>query len=336
MTSSRRALILSLVVLLLAATPQFARAEAPDKIKLTFSTYFPLSYEYGIRPIQSFIDKVEERSGGRVEFEFFHSAQLFGGKEEFGALARGDIDMAAPVDIYHTGKIPALGITNLPFLWPSPASLQKTLDAGLWDLGIREALRAQNIVVLNVAVCGPNQIYSGEFPVRGPEDFAGRKWAASGTTAAKAIELLGGAPTTMTSGELYLALQRGTVDGTTRPLMTGIGRKLYEVNKYLTIVNLNYCTIMLAINKDRWHALPDDIRTIMKAAADERSREQLALVEAYRGRAIAEFEAKGVKIHIADAAALAVFKEKMAPVYDWWKAKVEGGEDLIEFSRQNQ
>jgi len=336
MTNIGRSLVLSLAVLFLSVLPHNARADGQEQIKLTFSTYFPMAYEYGVKPIERFMEKVEERSGGRVAFEFFHSAQLFGGKEEFGALARGDIDMAAPVDIYHTGKVPALGITNLPFLWPSPASLQKTLDAGLWDLGLRAALRAQNIVVLNVAVCGPNQIYASDFPVRGPEDFAGRKWAASGTTAAKAIELMGGAPTTMTSAELYLALQRGTVDGTTRPLMTGIGRKLYEVNKYLTIVNMNYCTIMLAINKDRWDALPDDIRAIMKTAAAERSGEQLALVEAYRGRAIAEFKAKGVEVHIADAAAIVAFKAKMTPVYDWWKGEVDGGEELIEFARSHR
>ena len=328
------ALLLS--TMLLVAPCQIADANAQDKIKITFSTFFPMAYEYGVKPIELFMQRVEERSGGRVGFEFFHSAQLFGGKEEFGALARGDIDMAAPVDIYHTGQVPALGITNLPFLWPSPASLQKTLDAGLWDLGLRDALRANNIVVLNVAVCGPNQIYARDFPVRGPEDFAGKKWAASGTTAAKAIELMGGAPTTMTSAELYLALQRGTVDGTTRPLLTGIGRKLYEVNKYLTIVNMNYCTIMLAINKDRWDALPADIREIMKGAATERSQDQLALVEAFRDGAIAEFKAKGVEVHIADEAAVAAFKAKMAPVYDWWKGEVEGGERLIEFARRHR
>jgi len=326
-------LILSVVAGLALAVPG---AQAQDPIKITFSTYWPTSYDYLVKPIEAFAQRVEEESGNRVAFEIFHSAQLFGGKEEYGALSRGDIDMSAPLDIYHTGKVPALGVTSLPFMWPSPAALQKTLDAGLWDQGLREQLLEDDIVVLDVAAGGPYQIYAKDFAVRGPGDIEGKKWAVSGTTASKAIELLGGSPTTMSSGELYLALQRGTIDGTTRPLLTGLGRKLYEVVGHLTVTNMAYFTSFLAINKDTWDALPADIQQIMQDAAAERSKDQLKRLEGFLDEAIAEFEAKGVEVHLASDAELGAFKEQMAPVYDWWQGEVEGAEELIEFARHNQ
>jgi len=99
--------------LVAASLSGWVQAEA--EYKLTFSTYWPTSYNYLIDPIFSFAKKVKERTNGRVEIEVFHSKQLFGGKEEFGALERGDIDMSAPMDTYNTGSIPELGIASMPF-----------------------------------------------------------------------------------------------------------------------------------------------------------------------------------------------------------------------------
>ena len=84
------------------------------------------------------------------------------------------------------------------------------------------------------------------------------------------MELMGGSPTTMSSGELYMALQRGTINGTTRPMITGLGRKLYEVVDNLTITNMAYFTCVLAINKEKWESLPKDIQDIMIAAGKQR------------------------------------------------------------------
>ncbi len=305
-------------------------------IEIVLSTYWPTSYEYLWLPIKHFAENVENRSNGRVKFKLYHSAQLFKGKEEFAALERGDIDMTAPLDIYNTGIVLELGISNLPFMWGSPDSLQRTLDAGLWDLGIDQKLLKHNMVVLDVAAGGPYQIYGKNFPINTPEDLKGKKWGVSGTTASKAMELLGGAPTTMSSGELYLALQRGTIDGCTRPLITGLGRKLYEVVEHLSVTNMAYFCTFLVINKKKWDSLPKDLQDIMKKAAKGRSQEQLERLNAFMKKAIALYNEKGVKVHIATPGELAKFKEAMAPVYEWWLSKVPEGKKYIEFAEKHQ
>jgi tripartite ATP-independent transporter DctP family solute receptor len=327
--------VASLVIFgLVAGFPAPAGAKSKPT-EIVFSTYWPTSYEYLWLPIVHLAEKVEKQSNGRVKFKLYHSAQLFKGKEEFAALERGDIDMTAPLDIYNTGIVLELGISNLPFMWGSPASLQKTLDAGLWGLGINQKLLKHNMVVLNVAAGGPYQIYAKNFPVYTPEDLKGKKWGVSGSTASKAMELLGGAPTTMSSGELYLALQRGTIDGCTRPLITGLGRKLYEVVEYLSVTNMAYFCSFLIINKKKWDTLPKDVQDIMKKAAKERSHEQLERLNAFMEKAIALYKEKGVKVHIATPEELAKFKKAMAPVYDWWLSKVPEGKKYIEFAEKH-
>jgi TRAP-type C4-dicarboxylate transport system substrate-binding protein len=149
------------------------------------------------------------------------------------------------------------------------------LDAGLFDLGINQAMEKRNVKVLNVAAGGPYQIYGKDFSVRTPADLKGKKIAVSGTAASKAMELVGAAPTSMSSSDLYVAMQRGTIDATSRPFLTGIGRKLYEVLDNVTVVNMSYFTSLLSINLDTWNKLPPDLQEIVQKAADERSAEQL-------------------------------------------------------------
>jgi TRAP-type C4-dicarboxylate transport system substrate-binding protein len=311
-------------------------AKAAEEVKLTLSTYYPQSYQHLYDPLENFAKNVEKMSEGRIKVDFFHSGQLFGGKEELGALERGEIDISAPLDIYHTGAVPELGIASLPFLWPSVASVQKTIDAGLWDQGIKQALDKRNIVVLNVIAGDPYQVYAKEDPVLKPEDFKGRKWAVSGTTASKAVQLMGGAPTTMSSGELYLALQRGTIDGTTRPLITGLGRKLYEVNKHMTFLNMAYYSSFLSMNKEKWNSLPADLQQVLKDAAAIRGKEAHASVLAFMDSVKTKFREAGVEVHELDDKALANFKGRMNPVYDWWKEQLPNAAELIEFARNNQ
>ena len=311
-------------------------AMAQPEFKLTFSTYWPTTYGYLYDPIVSFAERVKERSNGRIEVELFHSAQLFGGKEEMAALERGDIDLTSPLDTYNTGLVPELGISSMPFLWPNPTAVQKSLDAGLFDLGINEAMAKRNVKVLNVAVGGPYQFYGKGFQVRQPADLAGKKIAVSGTAASKAMELIGAAPTSMSSSDLYIALQRGTIDATARPLITGIGRKLYEVLDNVTVVNMSYFTTFLAINMDTWNKLPADLQEIVQAAADERSVDQLKLLNAYLADAKPLFEENGVDYYVATDSELEAFKEVVSPVYDWWKSQVPTAQKYIDFAQKNQ
>ncbi len=310
---------------------------AADKpVEIVFSTYMPTSYPYLVQPLEDFIAFVEKETGGKVKFKFFHSGQLYGGKEEFAALERGDIDMAAPNDLYLTGIIPATGISNLPFLWETPASMQKSLDAGLYDLGINQIFEEHNIKVLGAAAGGPYQIYSKGFKVVVPEDFKGQKWAVSASTASKAVELMEGSPTTMSSGELYVALQRGTINGTTRPLITGLGRKLYEVVDNLTVTNMAYFTCVLAINKTKWDSLPKDVQEVMIVAGKKRDQQQLAMLEEFMADAVKQYQEKGVNVHISTPEELAKFKEKMVPVHEWWLTKVPDGKKYIDFVMANK
>ena len=312
-----------------------ATAAHAQGVKLVFSSMFPKSYTYVLNPSLDFCKKVEAKSGGKVKFDTYHSAQLFGGKEEFAAVGRGNIDVGIPHDIYHTGEVPELGITNLPFMFENVAQAQRILRAGLKEM-VRPKIEKTNVVLLGWSVFDPYQFYSKK-PIATIEDVKGKIWAVSGTTHTKAIEVLGGSPTMMSSGELYLALQTGTVDGTTRPLLTGVGRKLHEVSKYLTLASFSPWGCILIVNKDKWKKLPADVQEIMRQEGLKWEDELVAQSNEYVKTATKKLAAGGMTVSEMPPAELAKLRKAMAPVYKWWLEKeVPDGQKYIDFVDKNR
>ena len=326
-----------LIASLFAGTVALSPAQAQDTIELTFSTYLPPAYEYIYKPVENFAKKVEEDSDGRVKINIFHSGQLFDGYEELAALSRGDIDMTNMTGTYPGGTVPALNVFTMPFAFDDVPHLQRALDAGLLDLGISQELHDDHdTVVLGVAPLDPYEFFSREAAIETADDFKGKIWASTGSSDARALQLLGGSPTGMSSADLYLSFDRKVIDGTPRPLITGIGRSLYEVANHLSLATFAFDTSILSINKKKWDALPEDIQEIFIAAAKERDDEQFERVSRYVDEALAKFEEENMTIHRIEGDALQGLRDATAPAIEEWAAEVENGEaylDLIAETR---
>ncbi len=309
-----------------------ANIQASDEVhKLVFSTYLPPSYEYIHNPVENFVNKIEERSEGRLDVDFFHSAQLFEGHDELSALSRGDIDITNMTGTYPSASVPSIGVFSLPFMFDDIDHLSRALDAGLMEAGLlTEMEEDHDTVILGVAPLDPYEFYSRDNPILEREDFSGKVWATTGATDAQAIQLLGGSPTGMSSSELYLAFDRGVVDATPRPLITGLGRSLDEVISHISLATFLVDTSILAINRDSWESLPSDLQDIITQAAKERDAEQFELVEGFITEALEYYESHGVSIYQMSPEVVAELRDVTAPVIDEWAANVPNGERYLE------
>lgn len=317
--------------LLSAVTLGFsAQTMAQKPIELTFSTYLPPAYEYAWKPIENFVKKVQERSEGRIKINVFHSAQLFDGYEELPALSRGDVDIVNMTSTYPSGTVPALSVFTLPFLFDSTDHLKRALDAGLFDLGVAAELRDQHdAVVLGYAPWDPYEFYSRRTPLKTSDDIKGKVWASTGSIDAQAIQALGGSPTSMPSSELYLSFDRGVIDATPRPLLTGMGRNLYEVAKHISLVNFGLDISLLAINRAKWESLPADLQEIIQQAAKERDAEQLAMVQDFIKESLAKYEGFGVTIERVAPEQIEKMRGLTRPVIDGWLKSVNNGDAYL-------
>ena len=149
------------------------QVQAQDTYELTFSTYLPPAYEYVWEPIEAFIEHVETASDGAVKINVFHSGQLFGAYDELPALSRGDIDITNMTGTYPSGTVEALTLFTMPFIFDDVNHMQRALQQGLLDLGMRQELEnSHSTHVLGVAPWDPYEFYTKGFAIDSVEDFA--------------------------------------------------------------------------------------------------------------------------------------------------------------------
>ena len=93
-------------------------------------------------------------------------------------------------------------------------------------------------------------MFNSKRPLAKPDDFKGLKIRAFSKGSADTIKALGGVPVVMSSSEMYMALQRGTVDGATTGMPAAVSRKIYEVQKYMTLANYTTAQFFVQGNLD--------------------------------------------------------------------------------------
>ncbi len=304
------------------------------KIVLTFSTMFPMSYFW--TPVaMKWCKYIEKESNGEVKIKFFHSGQLFKAKAELPALQRGEIDICIPNANYQSGTIPGSDVGALPFLLKNEDDAWHVIKKGLWDIGLKQKWLKKGIKILAITPAEMYQFGNLKHPVNKPEDVKGLIWAVSSKAHAKAIEVLGGSPTFMSSSRLYTAFQRKTIDGCLRPYLTYYGRKLYEVMKYLTIANVGNYTILLCFNNRKFNSLPKDVKDLFYKAAPKWADWSFKAVKESNRKSLKIFKEHGMEINKLDDKTLEEFKKRLKSVYDWWLSQVPDGKKYIDFIEKN-
>ncbi|OPY61769.1 MAG: Lactate-binding periplasmic protein precursor [Syntrophorhabdaceae bacterium PtaU1.Bin034] len=86
------------------------------------------------------------------------------------------------------------------------------------------------------------------------------------------IKALGASPVALEMGDVYDAAQRGLLDGIYDAMETWKGFRLGDVIKYGYLSQRatgSIYTFYVAMNKEKWNALPEDIKKIFTDAAEE-------------------------------------------------------------------
>jgi TRAP-type C4-dicarboxylate transport system substrate-binding protein len=129
--------------------------------------------------------------------------------------------------------VPDLGILYGPFLFNDNEQCYKIAKSD-WFKQTTALMETKGLKIFCANwVTGIRHLLTNK-PVRVPADLAGMKIRVpSNRIQTEIFKILGAAPVGMSLGEVYTALQTGTIDGGENPLSTLYSRKHYEVSKYL-------------------------------------------------------------------------------------------------------
>ncbi len=285
---------LALLAAAICTLTLFAAASAlAAPIKL--SNQFPPQHHVS-KGLQVFADKVKEYSKDEMEVKIFDSGSLFRDAEIVKAIRNGSTEIGlVPVNKW-SGILPAVDIFEVPFTFAHLQSLEQFLNAGAAPI-FDAAFAKYGAKVLFWVDYGYVQFFNNKRPLKSPADFSGLTMRAFSAGDAEIIKALGAAPTIISSSELYMALQRGTIDGTTTGMPAAVARKVVEVQKYMTLSNYSTAEFLVQANQKWWNGLDSNQQEILiKASRDAESfiRQEVAKAE---DESLAAIKAAGLEVH---------------------------------------
>lgn len=310
-------LSLALALVLLGALPGAAQAAKTYKLKLGH-TGAPNHHYQTI--CTQFADLVKQRTNGGVEIAVFPADQLGKQLESVEGCMIGTHDMVLASDTVLSNWVPDMGILNLPFLFKDMWDVRKVLDGPVGDR-LAKKLEPHGAVVIGWWDNGMRHITNSKRPITIPDDLKGIKIRVpEGEVFVETFKALGAGPTVISFGELYSALQLGTVDAQENPPAHILTQKFYEVQKYVSRTNHIHLASPLIMNKALLEGMPQEHRKAILDTARELGPVHTRMVEDLEKKQWEEVAAKGMKINDVDNKP---FQEKVRPVIDRFRAKLD-------------
>lgn len=241
-------------------------AVAADPIKLTYSNFFPPTHIQS-KLAEAWCKEVEKRTNGQVVVEYYPGQTLTKGNVCYDGVVSGLSDLGLSVLAYTRGRFPVMEVVDLPLGHGNGKVATCMINEVYQKLKPKELLDTQ---VMYLHAHGPGLLNTRKKPVRKLEDLKGMKIRGHGTSAT-IIEALGGTPVAKPMPELYQLLQKGVVDGGMYPMETNKGWKMGEVIDYVTLSFPSAYTtsFFVVMNKDKWNALPDDVKKTIEEINQE-------------------------------------------------------------------
>ncbi|WMS40949.1 C4-dicarboxylate TRAP transporter substrate-binding protein [Acuticoccus sp. MNP-M23] len=264
--------------------------------------------------LEKFAKDVEEATGGDVKVEIFHNSQL-GDTTEMLDQARAGANVGTVTDVARLSDfVPQLAIMSAPFLFDTYEDADKFAGSDEYLAWGDELAEKAGIVML------ASNWYQGarhaltQKSITAPADLDGVRMRTIGAPVwIETIRAMGAEPTPMPWGEVYSALQLGTLDAAEAQPTAIWGAKLYEVIENVTKTGHIQLVTALVIGADTWNEISPENQKIVRDLAVEDGRFASGLTIELGEKALTDVAASGVTISEVD---LAPFKEAVAPVYE--------------------
>lgn len=294
------------------------QADSGEKIVIRLGTTTEPDGHY-VKGAEKFKEKVAEYTDGKVEVQIFPSSQLGNERDLVEGVSLGTLEAT----ISSTGPLPNFSkdfmVFDLPFIITDREKGYKVMDGEVGQ-EILASLEPKGIKALGFWENGFRHITNNEGPIVNPEDVAGLKIRTMENPIHIAtFKLLKAMPTPMGWGEVFTALQQGTIDGQENPLVIFDTNKLQEVQKHLSLTGHFYSPAVFMISKQVFDSYPQDIQeAIVKAEKEARDWER-NYSKSLDEELVNVIKENGVTITEVDKAK---WQEVVKPVYDQFSDEI--------------
>jgi TRAP-type C4-dicarboxylate transport system substrate-binding protein len=305
------------VLAMFALQASEASAEAQFKLRASVDT----SATHGRTiAVADYLKKLQDKSGGRIETELFHSGQLFRDRDVAKALRQGAAEMAVPGTWVLTGFVPDADAFQLPaFYGQSYPVVYAAADGKIGEI-INKQLESK----LDIKLLGPwlplgyQNNYSTGKPLRDFGDLAGMKIRNSGGAGQSArARFFNAAPNVTAWPDVPLALSQGTFDGVSSTDESLASAKLWESGIKYAFEDHQFVGFYVPmISESFYKKLPPDLQAMVVDLWRENITAYRHDMENAQNEARRTLEKNGISYVSPSESALAEVRSKMLPSQD--------------------
>lgn len=271
---------------------------------------------------------IEKESGGKIKVQVYPNSSLFGDKDEYQNLVADNVQFILPDMSKLVGNDPGFNIPAMPFLFETDEAANAFWD-GESGQEIFQRLEKDGVLGLAMWPNGAKHMTNEKRPITSPEDLDGLKIRTQGGQLLEAIYAeLGAGSASIPFGELYTALQQGTVDGQENTFSNIESKKFDEVQKYLTIMGHTRVDYSLLTNTKFWNSLNEETKAIVQKGVEEATKVARESAKKLNDDALATLKERGdIEINELSKEEIDAFKKALAPVYKEWAETI--GVDIV-------
>jgi len=299
------------------ATPNLTRAQAM-KVRLGHAAN---EIHPGHIAALEFKTSLETLVPGAFDLQIFPNRQLGDDRQNVESCVAGTLEFCggsgSTISIV-TGQV-SLDAYQLPFLIKDYDHFAKLALSAEGD-AINESLMDGGILGLQTTDIGQRHFASVSKPMRSTADFAGLKTRIVPLELHKIIwETVGVSPVGLPYGEVYGALETGTIDACEINVSSMLGENLWEVAKHFTLTGHYPWHNVTCVNGAFFEGLSPELQEAIRTAGRDSVQPTLDYTARQDLDGREELKAKGVEI--LELEGLEDMKAQVSPIVEQWSAK---------------
>lgn len=267
---------------------------------------------------KAWAESLDELSGGTMEMQLYPSSQL-GSKNDIidQMLAGNNVVTLADGAFTADRGAPDMGIQFAPFLFDTYDEAWTLVESDWWDEQVEICAENGLQILTSNFVYGSRNLMT-TVPVHSVEDLEGLKIRIpNNTIQIKGFEALGATPTPLPLGDVYTALQQGTIDGVENPAAALLGLGFAEVAKYLCVDRHVLNTTLWLCGSDWFNTLTEEQQGWLMESGHNAGLVSQQLDIELEQEALEELEEAGVEIYYPTEEEMQGFKDAAMKFYDY-------------------
>jgi tripartite ATP-independent transporter DctP family solute receptor len=208
-----------------------------------------------------FKNAIENLSGGSITIDWHPKNELGGDKEIIESVSMGNVDMGLTSPAAVTTMMPNLSIFDAYYVINDQETAYAAMDG---EIGDQLAKDAEELGMKLVAWCENGfRNLTCKVDVKSMADLKGIKIRTmENTLQMEAWKALGTNPTPMSFGDVFTALQNGTIDAQENPLGIIFTNSFMDVQDYLVLSQHVYTPMPIYINMNKYNSMTDNQKAV--------------------------------------------------------------------------